>query len=138
MLNVDVSVTIFLILPTRSSRTGAQDDVSFQAQCSTSSAEEQVAVPLWLCLHVLTREQLAEMYCQACASGAFLSVLLPCMAPGGCTLRWPGRPGSVLLAVDLLQPRRRDGTAVPRSVHIPAESPFSVLLLMRADKAGVH
>lgn len=85
MANVDVCVTIFLILPTLSSRTGAQGDASFQAQCSTSSVEEQVAVLLWLCSHVLTREQLAEIYCQACASGAFLSMLLPCMASGGCT-----------------------------------------------------
>lgn len=88
---------------------------------SAGSAEEQVAVLLRLCPHVLTRDQLAEIYCQACASGAFLS--MPSSLHGFRRLRpdcWPEQPGRTLLAVNLLLPC----TVTAHSVQIPAESPF--------------
>lgn len=49
---------------------------------------------LRLCSHVLTRDQLAEIYCQACASSAFLSMLSSLhgfrrLHPE----RWPDQPG---------------------------------------------
>lgn len=82
--------------------TGAQGGVSVSAQCCAGSAVEQVAVLQWLCLHVLSRDLLAEIYYQACASGAVLSVLSA--LHGFQRLHpklWPGKPGLRLRTVNL-------------------------------------
>lgn len=102
MVNIDSCVITFLVFPLWSPGTGAPDDVSLSAQCCASSAVEQVAVLQWLCSHVLTRDLLAEIYYQACASGAFLS-MLSCLH-GFQRLhpkRWPGKPGLRLKTVNL-------------------------------------
>lgn len=102
IVNVDSCVITSLILPLRSHGTGAQDDVSLSAQCCAGSAVEQVAVLQWLCSHVLTGDLLAEIYYQACASSAFLSMLSSLhgfqrLHPK----RWPGKPGLSLKTINL-------------------------------------
>lgn len=102
MVNVDSCVMTVLVLALWSPGTGAEADVSLSAQCCASSDVEQVPLLQQLCSHVLTRDLLAEMDYQACAPGAFLSMLSS--LHGFQRLHpkcWPGKPGSRLETANL-------------------------------------